>query len=520
MPENNQSLRILFLSAEADPFIKVGGLGDVAGSLPPALRAIPHPFSINEVPETPWIDVRLVIPFHGAIRMPAERLQHMAMIKVLHTNGAIIADVYLTRVNQMPVYMIAGEPIHPQAPVYSSDLGYDAHKYIFFSLAALEAARKIGFQPHIVHANDWHTAAAMYWLSLHGKKDTFYKKTSSLLTIHNLPFLGVGASFPLTSFFLPPSTDKRLPDWAQQLPLPLGILSADQVTTVSPTYAREIMTPEFGSGLDAFLRTQKQKISGILNGIDQVRWNPASDSHLSVIYSKESLNLRQANKIALLNELGFLLRPHEVSEDIPLIALVSRMDYQKGLDLAVEALYQAAYHERKPQPKWRAVLLGTGLPELEESAIRLERRFPDYVRVVTRFDSPLSHRIYAGADMLLMPSRYEPCGLSQLIAMRYGCVPIARATGGLVDTIIDYDSSPESTGFLFDTSTPDALSLAMQKAIDIYADHSQWKALQLRGMEQDFSWNQSAQAYAKLYQQMMDEGKNSENKKRTRGAVQ
>lgn len=499
MPGKFQPIRILFLSAEADPFIKVGGLGDVAGSLPPALRAIPHPSAAFDAISAPWIDIRLVIPFHGAIRIPTERMQHLASIQTPHTNGPIPVEVYLTSFNHLPVYLIAGDPFHLQTPVYSSDPGYDAHKFTLFSLAALEAVRATGFQPHIIHANDWHTSAAVYWLDLHRAEDPFFAKTASLLTIHNLPFLGVGASFPFTSFYLPPTKDKRLPDWAQHLPLPLGILTADQITTVSPTYAKEILTPEFGSGLDAFLRTQAEKITGILNGIDVTRWNPANDPHLSVFYSKDTLNLRQANKAALLNELGFLIHPGEAIDKIPLIAMVSRMDYQKGLDLALEALFQAAYNERKSRPKWRAVILGTGLPELEESANLLERRFPEHVRVVTRFDGPLSHRIYAGADMFLMPSRYEPCGVAQLIAMRYGCIPIARATGGLIDTIIDYDSSPESTGFLFETSTIDALFLSLQKALGVFKDRPKWNALQVRGMAQDFSWEHSAREYLKLY---------------------
>jgi starch synthase len=512
MPGKSRPIRILFLSAEADPFIKVGGLGDVAGSLPAALRAIPQPSAPEDSGSNPWVDIRLVIPFHGAIRMPAERIKHLVSIQVPHTNGPIPADVYLTRINQLPVYLIAGDPIHPQAPVYSSDLGFDAHKFTFFSLAALEAARTIGFQPDIIHANDWHTSAAVYWLALHRAADTFYSKTASLLTIHNLPFLGVGASFPLTSFYLPPSKDKRLPEWAQHLPLPLGILSADHITTVSPSYAKEILTPEFGSGLDAFLRTQSSKISGILNGIDLVRWNPANDPHLSVFYSKETLNLRQANKAALLNELGFLTHPGEASDKVPLIAMVSRMDYQKGLDLAVEALYQTAYNERKSKPKWRAVILGTGLPELEESATRLERRFPDHVRAITRFDGPLSHRIYAGADMFLMPSRYEPCGLSQLIAMRYGCVPIARETGGLADTIMDYEASTESTGFLFNASSTDALFLTIQKALGVFNDPLKWKAIQFRGMDRDFSWQRSAREYLTLYLRLIEDKRNKPTK--------
>ena len=493
-------LRVLFLCSEADPLVKVGGLGDVGGSLSPALRALKTYLS-SEGTELPVnIDIRLVIPFHGVINQQTYKPKQIASFSVLHISGSIQATAYQVDLDHVPVYLIAGEPIKPGAPVYSSDWGYDAHKYIFYSLAALELARLIDFQPHVVHANDWHTAAAIYWLSLNREKDTFFSKTSTLLSVHNLPFLGVGGEIPMESFYLPPVPVGILPEWARQLPLPLGLYSADWINTVSPTYGKEILTPEFGAGLEKFLKTRSASISGILNGIDPERWDPGKDSYLAEPFSLNTLKKRQVNKTALLEEAGFLKDQKTVDRQIPLFAMITRMDYQKGIDLTVEALEQLG---RQKKYDWRALILGTGLPELEETVRELQDHFPERVRAVLKFDAPLSHRIYAGADALLMPSRYEPCGLAQMIAMRYGCIPVARATGGLADTIVDVGTSTSSNGFLFKEATPRALLKALHRVMNLYQDQEEWQALQKRGMSQNFSWKRSALAYLNLYEMLI-----------------
>jgi starch synthase len=493
-------LRILFLCSEADPLVKVGGLGDVGGSLPPALRALKtyHSPEGTELPVD--IDIRLVIPFHGVINQQTYKPKQIASFSVQHKSGLIQATAYQVDLDHVPVYLIAGEPLKPGAPVYSSDWGYDAHKYIFYSLAALELARLIDFQPHVVHANDWHTAAAIYWLSLNREKDTFFIKTSTLLSVHNLPFLGVGGEFPMASFYLPPAPVGILPEWARQLPLPLGLYSADWINTVSPSYGKEILTSEFGAGLEKYLRTRSDSISGILNGIDPERWDPTHDPSLTASFSKDTLFKRQANKSALLEEAGFLEDIKKSNYQIPLFAMITRMDYQKGVDLAVEALEQLG---RQKGTQWRALILGTGLPELEETARELQDHFPERVRAILKFDAPLSHRIYAGADALLMPSRYEPCGLAQMIAMRYGCIPVARSTGGLADTIVDVGSSTNSNGFLFKEATPRALLKALHRVLNLYQDQGEWQALQKRGMPQDFTWKRSALEYLKLYEMLV-----------------
>ena len=495
-------VRILFLCSEADPLVKVGGLGDVGGSLPHALHALTTYLSSQGDQQAIDVDIRLVIPFHGVINRQIYKPERLASFEVNHKNGPIQATAYQVNLNQVPVYLISGEPLKPDAPVYSGDWGYDAHKYIFYSLAALELARLIDFQPHVVHANDWHTSAAVYWLGLHREKDPFFNQTRTLLSVHNLPFLGIDGGFPMDSFYLPPAPEGILPEWARQLPLPLGLYSADRVNTVSPTYGKEILTPEFGAGLESFLQTRSETISGILNGIDVERWDPGNDSYLIEPYSMDALEKRQANKKALLREVGFATDARVVDQNIPLFAMITRMDYQKGIDLAIAAFEQLA---RQKKYRWQALILGTGLPELEENVRELQDQFPDKIHAVLKFDAPLSHRIYAGADALLMPSRYEPCGLAQMIAMRYGCLPVARETGGLADTIYDVEKSPRRNGFLFKTASPEALLKTLQRVLKMYQNQTEWQAVQAQGVRQDFSWKRSALAYLNLYEMLMTE---------------
>jgi starch synthase len=485
-----QSLKVLFLAAEADPFVKIGGLGDVAGSLPAALRAI----TPDETGEPDWgeIDVRLVLPFHGAIQRQSYPFRTAAVFEVPHAGGPIRAEALTVEMNGVPVYFIAGPPISPDAPVYTADPSVDGVKFTFFSLAALELARNLGWSPHIVHANDWHTSPALYSLYLNRERDPFYYNTAALLGLHNLPYLGLGAGPALASFGLQAAAGSPLPDWAQDLPLPLGLLSADHIVAASPTYAREIMTPEFGSGLESFLRGRAGDISGILNGIDTDRWDPATDPVIHSKYDLESLAGRPANKKALQEELDLQPDP-----DCLLFGMVTRMDNQKGIDLAPDALRRVA------GSPWQAVILGTGDPALEAAMRRLETEFPDRVRAVIRFDAALSHRIYAGADALLIPSRYEPCGLTQMIAMRYGCVPVARAVGGLRDTIQDHTRSDHSTGFLFKMASSEALASALRRALRAYPGRAEWQLMQQRGMAQDFSWRRFARQYFALYSRLV-----------------
>lgn len=480
---NKDALQVLFMASEAAPLVKVGGLGDVAGSLPLALRDLQPPAWSG-----PRLDVRLVLPLHHMIKEKVSLAEPVAAFVLTTQAGDQPVKVSLTHVANLPVYLIDGPVIAPDGRVYSADPLLDGEKYIFFSLAALEMARYLNWKPDIIHANDWHTSAALYALSLRRKQDPFFESLRSLLTIHNLPFMGKDAEPALARYGLPRSPDKRLPPWARLFPLPLGLQSADRINTVSPGYAKEITTPEFGCGLQDFIKTRQEVLTGILNGLDQVDWDPATDKALASQYDRTDLSHKLPNKAALQNEFNL-----PDAADIPLLVMVTRMDQQKGVDVAVNGLRMAA------DLNWQAIILGSGDPLLETRCRSLEAEFPDRVRAIIQFDVGLSRRMYAGGDILLMPSRYEPCGLAQMIAMRYGTVPLARATGGLRDTILDDPTLATSTGFLFDEAQPEAFADGLRRALYAYPDREVWESIQIRGMEQDFSWEKSAIAYAQLY---------------------
>jgi starch synthase len=484
-------INVLFMASEASPFIKVGGLADVAGSLPVALREIKS----STGPESNDLDVRLVIPFHPTIRSDLYSPHQVAEYPIHTTDGDVLARAFSLKTDGLPVYLIGGAPIDHESAVYSADLETDGYKYVFFSLACLELARKLNWKPNILHANDWHTATAVYSLGMHRPIDPFFNHTATLLTIHNLPYLGAMTSPALEAFKLPPADHSVLPSWAQHMALPLGLLAADSIVAVSPGYAKEILTKEFGSGLATFLKSRAKKITGILNGLDTRKWDPTADIELAGNYSSDTLQVRSVNKSFLQEEMGLEIDPH-----IPLLGMVTRMDPQKGVDLAVDALrlvLQSAANDVYPL---HVVFLGTGDLVLESAVRHLEQEYPNQVRAQIMFDERLSHHIYAGADGLLMPSRYEPCGLSQMIAMHYGCVPIARATGGLSDTILDPSDTGMSTGFLFKPASPTALAHTIQRALMVYRqDSTEWQKIQIRGMRRDFSWDRSAQEYMKQY---------------------
>jgi starch synthase len=409
-------------------------------------------------------------------------------------------EAFTLDLSGLVVYLIDGPPIEHSPSVYSTNLEADGFKYIYFSQAALNLPKQLNWKPDILHANDWHTSAAVYSLAVNKPIDPFYRHTLSVLTIHNLPYMGSMTSPALAAFDLPPAENTSLPRWANHLALPLGLLTADKIVAVSPGYAREIMTEEFGSGLQVFLRAMAGKITGILNGLDTERWDPATDQALGQPYSVDNLSNRMINKRLLQAELGL-----EEDAQIPVFSMVTRMDPQKGVDLAVEAFNLMLKAHAQSAPPVQAIFLGMGNPVVEQSVQRLEQEFPQQVRARIAYDERLSRYIYAGADMLLMPSRYEPCGLAQMIAMRYGCIPLAHATGGLSDTIQDPLDSDHNTGFLFQPASSHALLECMLRAITLYTQSPQdWRAMQLRAMQQDFSWNSSAAKYVELYKQLTE----------------
>jgi starch synthase len=488
-------INVLFVASEAAPFVKVGGLADVAGSLPLALRRISSTIGGRPVD----VDIRLVIPYHPTIHGEWFSLQKITKYAIPTVDGEIHAQAYSLEIDGHPVYLIGGPPIDKEPAVYSADLEADGYKYVFFSLAALELTRKLGWKFNILHANDWHTAAAVYALALNRSTDPFFYQTTSVLTVHNLPYLGSMTSSALKTFGLPPANHSVLPVWAQHMALPLGLLTADSIVAVSPEYAKEILSEEFGSGLDSFLKTRSEVISGILNGLDIDKWNPGIDAGLAANFSPSNLASRIINKTFLQKQLVLEINPR-----IPMIAMVTRMDPQKGVDLAVDALRALLQASPDQVPLFQVIFLGTGNTALEDEVRLLEQDYPQQVRARIMFDEQFSHQIYAGSDLLLMPSRYEPCGLSQMIAMHYGCVPLAHATGGLSDTIQDSAETDTSTGFLFKQADPDALANAIQRALHVYLeDPVEWQAIQIRGMQQDFSWDRSAREYLKKYQLLL-----------------
>jgi starch synthase len=470
-----KTINVLFLAAEADPFVKVGGLGDVAGSLPHALRALSS--------DNLHLDVRIVIPYHPVIK--ADNLKPLGIFSIKRGETEVHVDAFETMLNGIPVYLINGEPIRANGSVYSSDAKLDSEKYAFFSLAALELPRHINWTPNVIHANDWHTALSIYG-SLARSWEEGVQRIASVLTVHNLPYMGADVSAILESYGVKlAQTD--LPEWARVLPLPLGLWASDAIVAVSPTYGEEILTPEYGCGLEEFLRFRRETISGILNGLDTNSFNPATDPALTGNFEPDSLEKRAVNKNALQEKIGLPLTP-----EIPLLALVSRMDVGKGVDLAFTAL------KSLKKLNWQAVILGTGDLKLEAAALKLQELYPERVKVITRYDAALARQIYAGADMLLMPSRYEPCGLSQMIAMRYGCVPIVRAAGGLNDTV-----THGKTGFVFEKIHQMSLMAAIKSAFKVFGDRAAWQTIQRAGMSQDFSWENSAKKYLDLYQSII-----------------
>ncbi|KPL84612.1 hypothetical protein SE15_06020 [Thermanaerothrix daxensis] len=477
-------LHVLFLAAEASPLIKVGGLADVAGSLPRALRRL----------DSPPCDARLVLPMHAGIAERLDSYQLVTEIKIQTDTGeALPASIYQAEHQGLPIYLISGPPISPDSPAYSGTEA-DGDKFVFFSLAALALTEQLAttWGRMILHANDWHTALAVYMLRMRQIERPALQCVRTLLTIHNLPFMGQEARNAIERYQIPPAHLTALPEWAQTLPLPMGLWAADHINAVSPTYAEEILTPEFGCGLETFLQGRREHLSGILNGLDEHEWDPAHDPTLASPYNWQTLPQRQINKQELLHEMQM-----ETDLQVPLLIIISRLDRQKGIDIALDGL------SKMLEQPWSLIILGRGDPVLESKCQEFAQAHPDRVRFIQRLDVTLARRLYAGGDILLMPSRYEPCGLAQMIAMRYGCIPVARATGGLKDTIEDDPTFQHSTGFLFNEPTSDAFAQKLHEALNCFRNFTLWQEIQKRAMQKDFSWKRSAQIYLELYQKLL-----------------
>lgn len=476
----SDQIKVLFMAAEADPFVKVGGLGDVAGSLPRALRALSP-----ELTGGVSVDIRLVLPFHPVLRSKATSLKPIASFPLKREGGEVFVEAFETSHHDLPVYLIGGGPVDTSGSIYSAKTEVDSEKYTFFSLAALRLSKQLDWHPDIVHANDWHTALAAYDLLVEHWREG-QPRPASLITVHNLPFLGPDVDQALEAYQIPlAQTD--LPEWARRKPMPLGLWAADKIVAVSPTYADEMLTVDYGSGLHDFLKTRRENLTGILNGLDVNSFDPAVDEDITLQFTVDALEKRPANKVALAERTGL-----STDKIVPMLGVVSRMDPQKGIDLVLKGL------RKLDDVPWQAVILGTGDPKLEEDARKLAQDFPNRVHFAAKYDAALARQIYAGSDIFLMPSRYEPCGLSQMIAMRYGCVPVVRAVGGLHDTVTDGE-----TGFIFINPTVKYFVDTIRRALDMYQDKDAWQRLQQNGMSKDFSWTSSALKYLDLYRRLI-----------------
>jgi starch synthase len=485
MNQEIKELHILFISAEADPLVKIGGLGDVAGTLPIAINRMASHMDHK-------IEVRVAVPYHQIIKEKHFPITSMGFYLLETEKGSEEVQVYKFNSNGTVYYLLDGKPIQASPVPYSNDPKADAEKYTFFSLAAIHLPEFLNWPINILHANDWHTALSVYAL----KKIKGYTKPEikTILSVHNLPFMGNGMEETEKEYGIPEYLHPHLPGWARLLPLPMGLASADLIIPVSPGYANEIQTAEYGCGLEILLDYRKKHIVGILNGIDTSTWDPASDSFILTNFDSSSIHLKEKNKVTLQRQLSLQIDPK-----IPLLAIISRLDYQKGIDLLVDGLYKLA-----KEIKWQCIFLGSGDPYLEMRIRNLQNDKPEQVRCTFGYDNTLAHQIYAGVDIFLMPSRYEPCGISQMISQRYGTIPIARATGGLLDTIINTTERNPGSGYLFEDLNATIFASKLTRAISDYHNKSLWTSMMQIAMKMDFSWDMSAKKYIDEYQYLLN----------------
>ena len=476
-------MNILIVSSEVTPFAKSGGLADVAGALPRALRRLGH-------------DVRIVLPCYRTTRKNFPLEETDIHIEAIIDGRPKRAKIRQTSLEDVPVYLIDQPGYFDRDGLYGTTTGDypdNAERFGFFCRAVLELPRQLHWRPDVLHCNDWQSGLVPALLRTSYRKDPIFAATGSLLTIHNLGYQGVFSAGNLGRLGLDPRlfTPDALEYWGNLSFLKGGVVFADRVNTVSETYCRETLTRACGFGFDGILRACGDAYSGILNGLDEQQWNPATDAALAQTYNSDNLTGKAVCKQELQEELGLLVDP-----ELPLVAMVTRLDTQKGLDLL-----EAAW-ERLLARNLQLVLLGTGEEKHMRFFAEMQNRQPEQVAIRLVFDDALSRRIYAGSDLFLMPSHYEPCGLGQLIALRYGCVPVVRRTGGLADTVTDpAEDAAAANGYTFGEPSPLSLLVAVDRALDLYRQPQRWQAMVLRGMRQDFSWNRSAQRYLELYRQ-------------------
>ena len=472
-------MKVCFIAAEAAPFVKVGGLGDVIGSLPKALREL-------------GVDARVILPLYSSIDRERFGLKYKAYQFVDLGWRHSYCGIFETEVDGVPCYFVDNEQYFNRDSIYGQ--ADDGERFAFFSKAALEILPALDFTPDVVNVNDWHTALSVIYLDvLKSREAEFYKDMKSVLSIHNIEFQGrfnpyeMGNLFGLENKYFDAliyNGDVNLLKGAIQL--------ADRVNTVSETYAREILDPYFSYGLDKILTVEQGKLRGILNGIDVDKFNPKTDPMIPVNYDLKTFEDKVQNKLAFQKEMDL-----EVNADIPLIGMVTRLTHQKGIDLILQA------SEEILKTGAQLVILGTGDAHYESALRSLEHYRHDRVRSILLFSNEMSAKIYAASDLFLMPSKTEPCGLSQLISMRYGTVPVVHRVGGLRDTVIPF-TGVEGNGFTFESFQAGDMMDAIYRAVTcFYQSPDEWKQIIKNNLQKDVSWEQSAKKYLDLYHEVV-----------------
>lgn len=491
-------MRILIASSEVVPYAKSGGLADVCGALPRALHARGH-------------DVRVIMPRYRCVSIEKFLLHELLDEMIVNFPGnQQVGSIWHSTfpATDIPVYFVRHDHYFDREGLYGEkgeDYPDNAERFAFFCMASIWTLKGIGWRPDVIHCNDWETALIPTYLRNLAilRNDPFYAPIKTLYTIHNLAYQGCFGSAVLPRIGLDYSVyhPEGLEFYGCVNLAKAGIVYADAISTVSARYAEEIQTEQYGCGLEEVIRARAHKLRGIMNGIDYTVWNPEVDEFIAAHYSASNPAGKAQCKAAL-QECSRL----PVEGDVPLIGMVSRLDKQKGFDLLEQCL------DRIVQLDVQMVILGTGDPAYHEMLEAASRKYPRNLAVHLTFDNPLAHQIEAGADMFLMPSRFEPCGLNQLYSLKYGTIPIVRKTGGLADSVVD--ATPESlaegsaTGFVFEPYEADALFETVHRAVDLYrSDKTAWSRLMRNAMAQDFSWDASARAYEQLYGEICNAGK-------------
>ena len=476
-------LRILLCTSEAVPFAKTGGLADVAGALPPALAKLGH-------------DVRLALPNYSAVdstKFPSDQIGDPFDVP-MGNRSVRVAVRRSDALEGVPTYLVDCPEYFDRDTLYGQP--DDARRFAVFSRAVLEFLRHDEWKPDVIHGNDWQAGLIPVFLRTAYAGDPGLAKVGTLHTIHNLAYQGVFDESVLDEVGLDRSlfTMDGLEFYGQVSFLKGGLLYADLLSTVSEKYAEEIQTEEYGERLEGVLARRREDLFGILNGIDYEQWNPATDQLIAATYSADNLGPKGENKKALQKHFKLPQRP-----EVPMLGLVSRLAGQKGFDILAEVMPYILEMDAQ------FALLGTGEPYFHDLLSRLAKQYPNKMGLALAFDNKLAHQIYAGSDMFLMPSHYEPCGLGQMISLRYGTVPVVRSTGGLADTITDFKpETGKGNGFSFEDYTPLALFGTMARAILTYKAPESWSKVVQNGLASDFSWGQSAKKYADLYKRAAD----------------